>query len=745
MADNTFGDNPINRSREMADAFASAQSSASQLQSALRGSDTIAENIRLSFSSLVNSADKVALVQQQTEKSTKGTAEAMKQYNYALAQSRKLAADANRIYEESKGHTGITRTNLLKLSENTLNAATAARDLADLYEQLAIKSSEYDENTKRFADHAAILKKLAPSLAAPYELAAQRAREIAVQNAKIEAQNDRIRKTNELIEYTKEGVKGLTKARVEELGFQDLLVDGEGNVLAGTAAILKARKLGLLQHREEIALIDSSKLGVEAIKETLSSKAFQLGLAIAAFKGLLKLILKVDEQITKLAKSTGMSYREAAAYRNELQVAAVRNLDLVNTTRNLLEAQYELADVAGATRGFKVEELKTQAALTHRVGLQADTAAKLAVMSRINGKNADSILRATIRQTNELASQEGIMLDRKGILKEVAEIEGQIAANYANNPNLISAAVIQVRRLGLTLAQAASASSKLLDFESSIEAELEAELLTGRSLNLERARSLALQGKSAEAAAELAKNFSSLEEFQSMSVIAQNAYAKAIGMTADELANSLVQQRNLNNLGVEARRLLDARVEKLIAAGKVEEANRLMSQAYNDEEVYASEMRLDAQKKLNLLLEKMSDFFLSLVDDYFPYLLGALGAIAGIMAAIAASVVVATGGLALVGAGIGAVVGAGVGLSMDYAQDGIIDPNGGLVVSGRKGSIQLDKDDSIIAGTNLGGGSSNSELLKRMDRLISLVEKGGDVYMDGNKVGYSLALAATKQ
>jgi hypothetical protein len=42
------------------------------------------------------------------------------------------------------------------------------------------------------------------------------------------------------------------------------------------------------------------------------------------------------------------------------------------------------------------------------------------------------------------------------------------------------------------------------------------------------------------------------------------------------------------------------------------------------------------------------------------------------------------------------------------ADDGVISPQGGLLVSGQKGSIQLNKDDSIIAGTNLGGGKKSS-------------------------------------
>jgi hypothetical protein len=45
-----------------------------------------------------------------------------------------------------------------------------------------------------------------------------------------------------------------------------------------------------------------------------------------------------------------------------------------------------------------------------------------------------------------------------------------------------------------------------------------------------------------------------------------------------------------------------------------------------------------------------------------------------------------------------------------------------------------------------GGGEDNnneSQLLKKLDELIAVVTEGGDVYMDGNKVGKSLTIASS--
>ena len=82
--------------------------------------------------------------------------------------------------------------------------------------------------------------------------------------------------------------------------------------------------------------------------------------------------------------------------------------------------------------------------------------------------------------------------------------------------------------------------------------------------------------------------------------------------------------------------------------------------------------------------------------------------------------------------------------NMTRIRDGVIGSDGSLLVSGPRGSIALDSNDTIvgnkngvIAGTNLGG--SNRELVNRIDRLIAATERGTTITMDGNLVGKSIA------
>jgi hypothetical protein len=87
------------------------------------------------------------------------------------------------------------------------------------------------------------------------------------------------------------------------------------------------------------------------------------------------------------------------------------------------------------------------------------------------------------------------------------------------------------------------------------------------------------------------------------------------------------------------------------------------------------------------------------------------------------------GGLAAVMGGIAAY---------SLMNDGIISPTGGMVVSGPEGSIQLNKKDSIIAGTNLGGGSgggNNSSDIRELKNMVaSIANRPIHVSIDGKKV-----------
>ena len=55
------------------------------------------------------------------------------------------------------------------------------------------------------------------------------------------------------------------------------------------------------------------------------------------------------------------------------------------------------------------------------------------------------------------------------------------------------------------------------------------------------------------------------------------------------------------------------------------------------------------------------------------------------------------------------------------------------------------KDDVVIGGTNLFGGSQdNTKMITLLEKLITTVEKGGNVYIDGKIAGEATVMANSK-
>ena len=523
-------------------------------------------------------------------------------------------------------------------------------------------------------------------------------------------------------------------------GMREVLGEVEGEI----SAIQK--NTGKTVSRTEAMGMDFKKMG-PVIKDAFTDPLVTIGLLVKGFKMFLELGFAVDKQVTEMSKSMAVSKDVAALTRDRFVEIQSSSNNLLETTNNLVDAQGQLAKSFGTTLGFTDAQLKDQIMLTKQVGLEEESAAGLQQLALANGQSANDILKSTVKQTAALARQTGIQLDNRKVLTEVAKVSGQLRLQYQNNPELIAKAVIQTQKLGISFETAKNMANKLLDFENSISSELEAELLTGKQLNLEEARLLALQGKSAEAAALIAEQVGSAAEFSELNVIAQQSLAEAAGMSADELANSLVYQENLAELGSQAKQQVEEQVQKLKDQGKTEEANQLMRSIGNADSAEAALKELDAQNTFNAAVDKLKGMLSDIVSgpaQKFVDLLGKLasnatlikvifGAIVGLASAIAASMIITAAVTNPIGFTIGLLASIG-GLALlnsamstpppiEKKGDVMYDPNGGLIVSSpQEGALfQLAKKDGMISGpvtTNTGGGGENNKAIEEQNKIF---------------------------
>lgn len=677
---------------------------------------------------------------------------------------------------------------LQKKAQNQKNNLDLAKKLADE----AIRTSIININSNK----ATILD---------YQKAKEASSEI---EAQIKKNDSALNTFNEQLQVSISNQQQIEKS----LGVTGALMKGMSKIpflgdLPGMSSVMKdveddikeiEQSEGRIVGKSEAMAMAFKKMGPiikDALTDPLVLTAITTKLLVSSFKALWEIGMKADTEITNLSKSMAISKDQATAMRDRFKEIQDAGNSIYETTTNLVNAQLELADAFGATTGFSEQQLKDQILLTKQMGFSVEEAQGLQQLAMANGMSAKDVTNSVIKQTAALAKQTGVQLDNKKVIGEVAKVSGQLRLQYQNNPALIAAAVVQTQKLGISLDQAAKASRSLLDFESSISNELEAELLTGKDLNLEKARLLALNGKSAEAAAEMLKQVGSATEFSKMNVIQQDALAKSVGMTSDELANSLIQQENLNKLGSESRKQIEEKAELLRKNGDIDGANRLMNSIGNEKEAQEALAKISAQETFNASMDKMKAILSSIVDGpatslvnlisgvvafatklapLFKVIGVALIPVAALLTAmwiktqaiaIQAAIVGAwesLGPIPLVGAGLAAAAAiAGVGYIMSQpspAGDMYSPADGKTQVSTKEGGLfELSKNDSLMAfpekkgSKNQSSGGASIDIsplisqMQTMNAILSKIEsKEGKVTADTNEIGKASNMATYK-
>ena len=495
-------------------------------------------------------------------------------YRDALKEASVIAAESRQTFNDI----GAALSNNAKTNKEFAETFKTAQKEAGGLSGVAAKLAQYG---KQDLSNSKIRNKLASDLAAVAKKRASTEATLLANQKKLATATDKERAAlldaNQYLLDSLNTADNLTKAfsqskdQIQEInkstGFIDKLAEGL-KILPGIGPLLAGPIQNLSKGIAQFKVgIDKSLTGADrtaAQLERAKNATDALGKGAIAF--VIAGLNKADKVTTEFSKTLGISKSDARDLGKEMNTFAINSNKAYLTVEKMKEAQMGLGDSLGTTTGFTSEQLADQVMLTKKVGLQGAEAANLLKLSMANGKSAKVVSEEVLDTVATLSKETGIRLDGRKVLKEVANATGQLGAQYGYNNKALAEAVIISNKLGLSLKETQGIARGLLDFESSIQSELEAELMTGKSINLNRARALALQGKSAEATAEIVKQMGSSAEFANMNVLQQESLAKAAGMTADQLAETLRNQETLNALGATS-------LEELAKRGELEKLN----------------------------------------------------------------------------------------------------------------------------------------------------------------------------
>jgi len=442
-------------------------------------------------------------------------------------------------------------------------------------------------------------------------------------NAEKALLENNIRATSEFLKDQELGYQNLKKAvtdRLKEeekiqsnLGISGKIVDGIVGAL-GKLGISSAFFENLKEDMRETAktgtkwqvMMTGMRGVVSGIGEALKDPVTQLTILLKIANFFFKAALNANAQAVELGKQLGYGTKRADEFREKMVAIENSSNNLNVNTATLTQAFGELVKTTGFAYEFSADQLETQIKLTRQVGLQADEAAQVQRYAVLAGKTSEETYKSFVRGLATARNQLRVGIDFRSALAEAVKVSGQLAANLGYNPERIAKAIVSMKALGTSLEDTKSQAGSLLNFESSIENELKAELLTGQALNLEKARSLALQGDMVGVAEELAKQGMTATKFSQMNVLAQDAYAQALGTTSDKLSEQLRKR------------------EEAVKSGKS------LAQVNAEEAAQALE-RQNVQDKFNAAMQKLQkivgDLMAGPLGSFLDLLSGALNII----------------------------------------------------------------------------------------------------------------------
>ena len=308
-----------------------------------------------------------------------------------------------------------------------------------------------------------------------------------------------------------------------------------------------------------------------------------LGGLIGIFKGIADLVLGLDQGITNFARNLGISKDQAKAVKEDFRAIAKASGNIVVNETRLMESQVELTRALGVRNQLSGDILENNIKLKEIAGLELETRKAIVQTSVIQGRSATQLTKSVLAQSKAFEFQTGVAFEYRQILGEASKQAGVLGLTFTKYPEKLTKALMTTKAMGIELKQLDGIASSFLDFESSISKEIEAQILTGRELNLTKAREAALNNDLVTVAREITSQVGSTDEYLRMNRIQQEAIAESVGMTRDGLADVLKQQDYYRKLGAtnldQAQKELKALKEKGLTQEEI--SKRIGEDAYN--------------------------------------------------------------------------------------------------------------------------------------------------------------------
>ena len=311
--------------------------------------------------------------------------------------------------------------------------------------------------------------------------------------------------------------------------------------------------------------IDAAEAFANKVKEftDLLSSPTALGTATLAVVG--SLLKDLADTALEVRQEFGTAAGESLKIAGNLKIAGIQAKLLGGSTQEAEAAAKGLVEEFGSLDVLTTSTASGVGSLTAQFGIGGANAAKLLKqLSAINGESIETNIN-TLETVGNLARANRVAPAL--VLNDLAENTETFAKFAGEGGDELAKAAIEARKLGLNLGTVDKIAESLLDFETSIEKQLEAQVLLGRTLNLDTARQLSYAGDLEGVLAEVKEQVGGAAEFSKLDLMQKKALAAAVGLEVTELSKLAAGEETLKQAQEDRGKLMMRNIAIGAAAG----------------------------------------------------------------------------------------------------------------------------------------------------------------------------------
>ncbi len=209
-----------------------------------------------------------------------------------------------------------------------------------------------------------------------------------------------------------------------------------------------------------------------------------------------------------------------------------------------------------------------------------------------------------IAQTIKVTQAVGVSFS--DVMSDIANASDQVLMLSRGNVQQLTKAAVAARRLGLQLQTIGKVGQNILNFESSIAAQMQASVMIGRRLQLSRLRQYSFLGKQNQMLQQLNNIVQQVGQGGQLNMWQWQSISQATGLSVKQMQNMIASQRHLNTLGLEKRLQTQKYIDKL---GDIRNMN--------DAQIQSQIQRLKNQDNYRHIIDQIKNSFVALWQQTF--------------------------------------------------------------------------------------------------------------------------------